>query len=97
MPYLPHAGNKLQCNRFYGQQFLTGVVGVVSGFAVIGAKKGVKPHRVLGRAFVIAMLCLGLSGAVVAWVRDIPLSLLNGLLIGYFVLTAYQAQAGGRQ
>ncbi|MDO8863155.1 hypothetical protein Q6D67_15720 [Haliea sp. E1-2-M8] len=36
---------------------------------------------------------------MVAWVRDIPLSLLNGLLIGYFVLTAYQAirhkQVGG--
>lgn len=78
---------------------LTGVVGVVSGFAVIGAKKGGNIHRVLGRTFVIAMLCLGLSGAVVAWVRDIPLSLLNGLLICYFVLTAHQAirhkQVGG--
>ena len=35
------------------------------------------------------VLVLGLSGAVVAWFREVPLSFLNGLLISYFVVTSF--------
>ncbi|MDF2180287.1 hypothetical protein P2G88_18680 [Aliiglaciecola sp. CAU 1673] len=69
---------------------LAGIVGVLSGFAVLPLKKGSAIHRLLGKTFLISMLCLGFSGAIVAWIRDIPLSFLNGLLISYLVLTAYQ-------
>lgn len=68
---------------------LAGTIAIISGFTAPFARKGQKIHRVLGLAFLVSILALGLSGAVVAWVREVPLSFLNGLLIGYFVVTSF--------
>lgn len=66
----------------------SGVVGLLSGFSVIIIKKGSQLHKRVGKIFFCAMMVLGLTGAIVGFVRWIPLSALNGLLVCYFVLTS---------
>lgn len=68
---------------------IAGTIAISSGIAAPFAKKGGKAHKLLGLAFLTSILILGLSGAFVAWIRDIPLSFLNGLLISYFVVTSF--------
>mgnify|MGYP005999744031 CR=1 FL=1 len=62
-----------------------GAVALLAGYTVICVKKGQVAHKYLGRAYVIAMLSLGLTGTYIAVVRGIPLSILNGLVLCYFV------------
>jgi uncharacterized membrane protein len=65
-----------------------GAIALLSGYAVIVCSKGKKAHKFLGRIYVIAMLVLGTTGTYVAIMRDVPLSILNGLVLCYFVLSA---------
>ncbi|WMN61754.1 hypothetical protein NI389_18260 (plasmid) [Pseudoalteromonas xiamenensis] len=65
-----------------------GTMGIVSGFSVIAVKKGGALHKRIGRVFFITMFFMGLSGCVIAWFKHIPLSMLNGGLVCYFVLSA---------
>lgn len=67
---------------------LAGAMAMLSGFSILFITKGSALHKRVGRAFFYAMLALGSSGAAVATLRSIPLSLLNGLLVCYFVLTS---------
>lgn len=65
-----------------------GAIALLAGYSVIIAKKGQLAHKYLGRVYVVAMLALGLTGTYIAVTREIPLSVLNGLVLCYFVLSA---------
>lgn len=67
---------------------IAGAIALLAGYVVICLEKGKKVHKVVGRSYVIAMLLLGLSGTYIAIIRDIPLSMLNGLVLCYFVLSS---------
>lgn len=68
-----------------------GAVALFSGFFTILATKGNAKHKRYGKIYVYTMLILGTTGVIVASVRDIPLSMLNGLIICYFVLSSLSA------
>jgi len=70
---------------------LSGAIGLLSGFAILLFKKATQLHKRIGKLFFCAMMLLGLTGAVVGFVRWVPLSALNGLLVCYFVLTSLLA------
>lgn len=65
-----------------------GAIALLAGYSVIIAKKGQLAHKYLGRVYVVAMLALGLTGTYIAITREIPLSMLNGLVLCYFVLSS---------
>lgn len=65
-----------------------GAIALLAGYSVIVAKKGQMAHKYLGRVYVLAMLALGLTGTYIAIIREIPLSMLNGLVLCYFVLSS---------
>lgn len=65
-----------------------GAIALLAGCSVIVAKKGQVAHKYLGRVYVVAMLALGLTGTYIAIMGEIPLSMLNGLVLCYFVLSS---------
>jgi uncharacterized membrane protein len=65
-----------------------GSVAILAGYVAIAAAKGADTHRRSGMWFVAAMVVMGMSGFVVAIVRDIPGSLTGGPVAAYFVITA---------
>ena len=67
---------------------MAGAIALISGLLIIIFAKGNARHRLYGDIYLIAMLLLGLTGVVVATVRDIPLSMLNGFVLCYFVLSS---------
>ena len=80
---------------FIGLHIIAGAVGLLAGFITILLAKGNGDHRRYGKLYLYAMLTLGLTGVVVALVRDIPLSMLNGLVICYLVLSSLSAIKNG--
>jgi uncharacterized membrane protein len=65
---------------------LSGTTGLVSGFIAVAAAKGGQLHRRAGRVFVIAMIFMGVFGAVVA-TYELKLTAIGGILSAYFVFT----------
>ena len=65
-----------------------GAIALLAGYTVICLPKGEACHKYLGRTYVVAMLSLGISGSYIAALRDVPLSMLNGLVLCYFVLSS---------
>lgn len=65
-----------------------GAIGLLAGYVMIFIKKGQVGHKYLGRVYVACMLSLGLSGTYIAVFREVPLSILNGLVLCYFVLSS---------
>ncbi|MDO6444609.1 DUF2306 domain-containing protein [Colwellia sp. 1_MG-2023] len=65
-----------------------GAIALLTGYSVIVAKKGQMTHKYLGRVYVEAMLALGLTGTYIAIIKEIPLSMLNGLVLCYLVLSS---------
>jgi uncharacterized membrane protein len=65
-----------------------GIIGLLAGFAVIFLQKGSKTHKTTGWVFLLAMLVLGLTGSLIAYAKHIPLSMLNGMLVCYLLLTS---------
>jgi uncharacterized membrane protein len=68
-----------------------GVVGIVSGFVALYARKGRTLHRRSGMAFVYAMLSMSLSGTLLAVGRFETANVLAGLITAYLVVTAVTA------
>jgi tetratricopeptide (TPR) repeat protein len=68
-----------------------GIVGLLSGTAAIVLRKGSRRHEVAGRIFVVAMLCMGASGAAIAFLDPAgeTINVLMGLLACYLVVTAW--------
>ncbi len=75
---------------------LAGAVAMLFGFSILFIAKGSDTHKRVGLGYFYAMLALGSTGAAVATLRSIPLSLLNGLLVCYFVLTSLSTIRAGR-
>lgn len=76
-----------------------GTVGIMAGFAAILLKKGQQLHKRIGWTFLLAMLVLGTSGIIIALAKNIPLSMLNGGLVCYLVLSSFitiRAQTSSR-
>lgn len=73
---------------FLGLHITAGIVGLIAGFAVIFLQKGSVTHKNTGWVFLLAMLVLGLTGSIIAYAKHIPLSMLNGMLLCYLLLTS---------
>lgn len=73
---------------FLALHICAGAIALLAGYAVIIAKKGRAAHKYLGRVYVLGMLALGSTGTYIAIVREVPLSMLNGLVLCYFVLSS---------
>ena len=71
---------------------LAGLVAIASGFVALAASKGRSVHRGAGLVFVVAMLVMTGSAAVIAaFVRSNPGNVVAGLLTFYMVCTAFLA------
>jgi uncharacterized membrane protein len=46
-----------------------GSVGLLSGFVTMSFRKGSRCHRLAGDVFVISMLCMSASGAIVGFIK----------------------------
>ena len=67
----------------------SGMIALVSGAIAIAMRKGGKGHGLAGSWFVGAMVVLGLTAAILSPLRAEPESPLGGILVCYFVLTAW--------
>ncbi|CAM4046071.1 DUF2306 domain-containing protein [Pseudoalteromonas byunsanensis] len=67
---------------------VSGALALLAGYAIILCKKGRTVHKYLGRVYVTSMIILGLTGTYIAVIRNVPISILNGLVLCYFVLSA---------
>jgi hypothetical protein len=94
--------NILDENETFGEQGVTtlllliihtiaGSIAIFSGFAALSLQKNSKNHRTAGNVFVLAILFLGFTGIYIAYSRAIMLSFVNGILLCYFVCTAWMA------
>ena len=70
--------------------FGTGLIAIVAGFIAIAVRKGGQWHRRSGRVFVYAMIATGITAAGIA-VFEGKSTVTGGVLIVYFVFTAYTA------
>src|SRR5580658_7833907 len=68
---------------------IAGTIGVLSGFVAVFLRKGSRRHAVVGEVFVISMLALSASGAILAIVKFQPGNILGGILTFYLVATAW--------
>ena len=67
-----------------------GIAALVAGFAAVAARKGGKMHGLAGTGFVVSMLVLGVTAAVLEPFRTpTPGSPLVGVFVCYFVLTSW--------
>ena len=64
-----------------------GSLAILAGAGAVYAGKGAELHRSSGRFFVYAMVVMGLTGTMIAIVRNIPSSMTGGLVAVYFVVT----------
>ena len=71
--------------------FAGGLVALLAGALAIAARKGGPAHAAAGRGFVLAMLVLAVTAAILEPMRTPPGSPMVGVLVGYFVVTAWVA------
>src|SRR5258706_4763167 len=68
---------------------VAGTLGMLSGFVAVFLLKGSRRHALVGKVFVIAMLCLSASGVLRAIMKSQPGNVLGGALTCYLVATAW--------
>lgn len=68
---------------------LGGIVGCAAGFAAMFSRKGGRLHRRAGDVFVIAMLVMASSGALIAFMKGQRFNILAGTYTVYLVSTAW--------
>ena len=68
-----------------------GIVAIVAGAAAAAARKGGPLHARAGTWFVAAMFVLGVTAAILEPFRPVPGSPINGVIVCYFVATAWVA------
>lgn len=66
-----------------------GTIALVAGAGALLFRKGSQPHRAAGILFVISMLGMAASGAVLALLTREWISVLGGITTTYFVVTAW--------
>jgi uncharacterized membrane protein len=64
-------------------------IGLLSGFAALGFRKGARMHRQAGTVFFISMLLMAASAAYLALVKSQTLNAIVGVLTFYMVATAW--------
>lgn len=74
-----------------GVHIAAGMAALLAGTIAIAMRKGGKAHGLAGSGFVGAMVVLGLTAAVLEPLRPVPGSPVGGILVCYFVLTAWTA------
>lgn len=67
---------------------LAGLLALLFGYAALYAAKGATMHRKAGLGFVVSMIVMSLTGALIATVKPDRGSIIAGLLTFYFVVTA---------
>jgi uncharacterized membrane protein len=70
---------------------LFGAVVLFAGAITYCAQKGSLLHRRSGTVFVITMIAMGVTGAIIAALKSIPISVVVGSLVCYLVASAYLA------
>ena len=68
-----------------------GVVGIGSGFAAMGLRKGSRLHAMAGQVFVVSMLIMASIGAVVSPLLPQRANVVPALLTLYLVLTGWRS------
>jgi uncharacterized membrane protein len=68
---------------------LGGILALLFGYIALGAAKGANVHRKSGLGFVVAMIVMSLTGALIATIDLDRGSIVAGMLTFYFVLTGF--------
>jgi uncharacterized membrane protein len=68
-----------------------GLVGIGSGFAAMGLRKGSRAHAIAGRVFVVSMLIMATIGAVVSPLLPQRANVVPALLTLYLVVTGWRS------
>ena len=68
-----------------------GTLGVLTGAAALAFRKGSEPHRVAGTVFVLSMLFMAATAAILAVMKPQPGLVVGGLMTIYFIATAWMA------
>ena len=68
-----------------------GIAAVLLGAVAVAVRKGGRVHVKAGTWFVVAMLVLGVTAAILEPFRPVPGSPINGVLPCYFVATSWAA------
>lgn len=66
-----------------------GTVGMLSGFVTVFLRKGSRQHNIVGRVFVVSMLCMAAAGTYLAVLKSQPGNILGGMMTFYLVATAW--------
>lgn len=67
----------------------TGAIALLAAIAALVPRKGGKLHRQAGKAFVITMLLMAGSGALIAFFMQVTLSVIGGVVTLYLVLSGW--------
>ncbi|GAB5487098.1 MAG: hypothetical protein Pars2KO_06680 [Parasphingorhabdus sp.] len=70
---------------------ILGTVAVLAGAGALVARKGSKPHRLVGNVFFASMVIMALSGIYMAIVMPMAISVLAGVFAIYLVGTSWTA------
>ena len=76
-------------NPFVAFHVLAGTLAMLTGAAAMAVPKGARWHLLTGNAFVISMLSLAGSGAIIGFAREQALNGFMGVLTFYLVCTAW--------
>lgn len=68
---------------------LTGTVALISGALSFALTKGSNSHKKFGLVFVLSMVVMAISGALLAFLATEKLNMVAGLVTFYLVVTAY--------
>jgi hypothetical protein len=68
---------------------ITGLLAILSGTVAMVFRKGSPRHALAGKVFVVAMLTMSSSGAIMAVFKNQPTNILGGSLAFYLVATAW--------
>lgn len=79
----------MEATIFLAGHIGAGAVGLASGYLALFARKGSRLHSYFGRAFVLAMGIMGLSGSYLAFYKPEALSVLTGLLTFYLAVSSW--------
>ncbi len=80
-----------------GFHIFVGALSIASGFIGLTARKGSPRHLRSGKAFLLTMTCMCLSGALLSVLGGITISLLVSVFTLYLLATAWRASRRFRQ
>lgn len=78
-------------NGIMGIHIAAGLIALISGAIAFGVRKGGAMHRSVGTWFFASMLVLGVTASILEPFRSPPGSPIGGIMVCYFVATAWVA------